>query len=69
MRIKEYIGKQLVGKRLHLHCDCTVPIDVTGVVVDYYVVSRELFLKVQRSDGKIFDIGENHPSLNVEELK
>lgn len=67
-KLKDYIGKQIVGKTLHFHCDCTAFADITGTVIDYYVLSNEIVFKVQRQDGKIFDIGENHPSMVVNEL-
>jgi hypothetical protein len=66
-KVKEYLGSQMVGKSLHFKCDCTSPIDLVGTVVDYYILSNELMLKVQRADGKIYDIGENHPSMKVYE--
>lgn len=68
MKLKDYIGKQLVGKTFRFRCDCTAFTEITGRVVGYYVLSNEVVFKVQRQDGKIFDIGENHPSMSVEEV-
>lgn len=68
MKFKEFIGQSLVGKRVHFHCDCTARLDLTGTIVDYYILSGELLVKVQTAEGKIYDIGENHPSMLVEQL-
>lgn len=67
-KLKEYLGSVIVGKTLHFHCDCTAFSDLTGTIVDYYILSNELIFKVQRQDGKIYDIGENHPSMKVGEV-
>lgn len=68
-RLKDVLAKQMVGKTLKFHCNCIAFNDIVGTVVGYYTLSNEIIFKVSRStDGKIFDIGENHPSMEVEEL-
>ena len=66
MKFKDYIGNTLKGKLVHVWCECIAHIDVTGTVVDYYTQSGELMLRIQRPDGKRYDIGENHPNLMIE---
>lgn len=66
MQFKEFIAKQLIGKRLHFKCNCLFPIDSIGRIVGYNISGNELIFKVE-INGKIIDISENHPKLFVEE--
>ena len=65
--LTDYIGKMFVGKKLHLKCDCTFPLDVTGVCVGYSISSNEVLLALD-INGKIVKFGENHPKLQIEVL-
>ena len=64
--IKEYIAKMFLNKTFNFKCDCAVPMDVTGTVVDYEIVGSELVLIVQIGE-KYMHIGLNTYSLTVEE--
>lgn len=64
---KEYIAKQMVGKRLHFVCSCALPFDIIGVIKGFEISSNEIIFDVEVGD-KIMKIGENHPKLVVEEL-
>lgn len=66
MNFKEYIAKQLIGKRLHFICECMMRIDVRGVVVDYEISHNEILFLVD-VNGKIIKIGENHPNMTIKE--
>ena len=61
---KQYIAKQLIGKKLHFKCDCLFKIDHIGIVKDYEIKANEIIFIVD-VDGKIIKIGENHPNLQV----
>lgn len=67
MEFKKYIGSQLIGKKLNFHCDCAIQFDVTGTIVDYEIVRNELVFMVE-ADGRIIQIGENHPNLEIKQL-
>ena len=66
MNFKEYIAKQLIGKRLHFICECMMRIDVRGVVVGYEISHNEILFLVD-VNGKIIKIGENHPNMTIKE--
>ena len=68
IEFKRYMGNLLKGKKFHFKCDCIIKLDVIGKVVDYEISGQELVLKVD-TGGKIISIGENHPKLNIEEIK
>lgn len=61
---KQYIAKQLIGKKLHFKCDCLFKIDHIGIIKDYEIKANEIIFIVD-VNGKIIKIGENHPNLNV----
>lgn len=61
---KDYIAKQLIGKKIHFKCDCLFKLNHIGVIKDYKIVSNEIIFIVM-VDGKIINIGENHPNLKV----
>lgn len=63
---KDYIAKQIIGKRLHFTCECLMNLDVTGTVVDYEIISNEIVFLLDVG-GKIIRIGENHPNLYTKE--
>ena len=64
VKFKDYIAKQLIGKKLHFKCDCLFPLDHTGTIKDYEIVNSEIIYIVDVG-GKIIKIGENHPNLQV----
>ena len=68
MKLKDFIGISLVGKKLRFLCNCTAHIDVSGTIVGYTVLSNEILFKVQTPEGKLYEIGENHPNMTVETL-
>ena len=65
--IRDYIGKHFVNKRLHLKCNCTVVLDITGVCTNYEVWGNEVVLKIL-SNNKIIPIGLNTSKLEIEIL-
>lgn len=64
-KLKDFIGDSLVGKKLRFVCNCTAHIDISGTIVGYTVVGNEILFKVQTPEGKLHEIGENHPNMNV----
>lgn len=64
--IKDHIASLFIDKTIHVKCDCLLPIDVTGIVVDYEIIGNEIVLCISK-DGKIIRIGLNTPSLQIEE--
>ena len=64
VKFKDYIAKQLIGKKLHFKCDCLFPLDHIGIIKDYEIVNNEIIYIVD-VDEKIIKIGENHPNLQV----
>lgn len=70
--LKDYCGHLFLGKRLHFTCNCLIPLDITGVVVDYKIekhsTCEELVFFVSVND-KIIKIGENHPDLFIEDVE
>jgi hypothetical protein len=64
-KLKDFIAESLVGKSARFVCNCTAHIDISGTVVGYTVLSNEILFKVQTQDGKLYEIGENHPNMNV----
>ena len=62
---KDYIAKKLVSdKNLHIKCECIIPFDINGKIVDYEIVNNEIVFLVDVG-GKIIKIGENHPKLFI----
>ena len=64
VKFKDYIAKQIIGRKLHFKCDCLFPLDHTGTIKDYEIVNNEIIYIVDVG-GKIIKIGENHPNLQV----
>ena len=65
---KQHLGDLFLGKRFHLSCECIIPFDVVGIIIDYTIENHELILHVD-TDGKIIKSGENHPNLKIEPVK
>lgn len=63
----EYVFSLLAKKRIRFKCDCIIPIDIEGVVVDCKIYNNEMILMVDVG-GKIIQIGSNTPGLKVEEV-
>lgn len=65
VKFKDYIAKQLVGKKLRFKCECLMPLDHVGIISDYEIINNEIIFIVN-INGKPIKIGENHPNLMVE---
>lgn len=64
-KLKDILGKYLKGKKVHIKCNCILNLDFEGVVIDYKIRSNEIIWSIS-SNGKIIEIGENHPDLMIE---
>ena len=64
--IKDYIAKQFLNKTYHFKCDCILPLDIIGTVIDYEIIGHDTVLLVS-SNNKVIHIGLNTASLTVEE--
>lgn len=64
---KDYLATQILNKKLRFVCDCLIPLNHEGVVVDYEINNNEIIFIVDIG-GKVIKIGENHPNLQVFEL-
>lgn len=64
INFKDYIAKEIIGKKLHFKCDCILGLNHIGVIKDYEIKSNEIIFIVD-INGKIVKIGENHPNLFV----
>lgn len=64
-KLKDFIGDSMVGKKARFVCDCTAHIDISGTIVGYTVIANEILFKIQTQEGKLYEIGENHPNMNV----
>ena len=65
---KQYLGEQFLDKKFHFTCECLIPFDVVGIIIDYTIEGNELILHVD-VNGKVMKIGENHPNLKIEPVK
>lgn len=61
---KEFVAKQFLNKNVRFKCDCIVPLDVTGKVINFYLEKNEIIYIIE-SNNKIVKIGENTPNLIV----
>jgi hypothetical protein len=59
---KEFVAKQFLNKTVRFKCDCIVPLDVTGKVINFYLEKNEIIYIIE-SNNKIIKIGENTPNL------
>lgn len=66
--IKDYIGNYFVGKKFRFKCTCLISFDFEGEVKGYKIKDTEIVLQVDRGQGKLIDIGLNHPKLNIDEI-
>lgn len=64
---KSYIAKSVKGKKLKFKCDCLMPLEFIGIIIDYTIDSNEIIFHIN-SNNKIYKIGLNHPNLKIEEL-
>ena len=63
---KDYIAQQLIGKKIHLKCECLMPFEMDSCkIVGYELNNNEIVFLVDVG-GKIIKIGENHPKLFIE---
>ncbi len=67
--IKSYMADSIVGKKLHFRCDCVLNIDIVGIVKGWSMYHGEIVWDVYTDGGKFIRIGENHPNMNIEEVK
>lgn len=65
--LQHILAEQMLNKNVHFKCDCSFPIDITGRIVDYEIISNEIIFKVQY-DSKIISIGLNHPRMTAQIL-
>lgn len=56
-----------MGKHLHFLCNCTLGMDVRGIIEGYEIVNGEIVFLVN-TGSRTIHIGENHPSMRVEEM-
>lgn len=61
---KGFVAKQFLNKTVRFKCDCIVPLDVTGKVINFYLEKNEIIYIIE-SQNKIIKIGENTPNLMV----
>jgi hypothetical protein len=61
---KEFVAKQFLNKTVRFKCDCIVPLDITGKVINFYLEKNEIIYIIE-SNNKIIKIGENTPNLMV----
>lgn len=59
---KEFVAKQFLNKTVRFKCDCIIPLDVTGKVINFYLEKNEIIYIIE-SNNKIIKIGENTPNL------
>lgn len=67
IEFKQYIGEKLIGEKLRFKCNCLLPIDIIGEVVDFELNNNEIIWVIS-SNGKIYKFGENHPNMYIEKL-
>ncbi len=68
MKIKDYIGKSFLEKSFRFYCDCLIKMNVTGKVINYKILSNEIILIVQTTEGKTIQIGLNTPNLQIDSI-
>ena len=47
--IKDYIASLFINKTIHVKCDCLLPIDITGIVVDYELIGTEIVICISKN--------------------
>ena len=62
--IKQYIAQQMIGQTLRFKCECLMPFDVVGRIIDYEIAESEIIFTVDVK-GKLMQIGTNHPKLHI----
>lgn len=65
MEFKQYILERCIGKRLRFKCNCVMMMNFVGTIVDGYIRNNEIIFKID-VDGRLIEIGENHPGMMVE---
>lgn len=65
--IHDYIAEQFIGNTYHFKCDCLMPLDFIGRVVDWSLAGQEILLHIDTAK-KIIKLGINHPNLTIEKL-
>lgn len=67
--IKSYVADSMVGKKFHFKCNCIFNIDLIGTIKGWDIHENEIIWNVYTDKGKMIKIGENHPNMNIEEVK
>ena len=62
--IKQYIAQQMIGQTFRFKCECLMPFDVVGRIIDYEIAESEIIFTVDVK-GKLMQIGTNHPKLYI----
>ena len=62
--IKQYIAQQMIGQAFRFKCECLMPFDVVGRIIDYEISESEIIFTVDVR-GKLMQIGTNHPKLHI----
>ena len=62
--IKQYIAQQMIGQTFRFKCECLIPFDVVGRIIDYEIAESEIIFTVDVK-GKLMQIGTNHPKLHI----
>lgn len=63
---KDYIAGLMIGRHVHVMCDCFFPLDVKGTITGYGISANEIIYYI--NDGKrTIKIGENTPNLKIED--
>lgn len=64
---KQYIADKLIGEVLRFKCDCLIPIDIVGEILNYEIKNNEIIFTIS-ANNKLYKFGENHPNLKIEKL-
>lgn len=69
INFNEYLYSFLIGKKYRFKCDCTIPLDISGIVKDIKIISSEVYIYIERQDDKkLRRIVASHPNLMIQEL-
>ena len=44
--IKQYIAQQMIGQTFRFKCECLMPFDVVGRIIDYEIAESEIIFTV-----------------------
>lgn len=66
--IKEFLLDLIIHKKLRFVCDCSIHLDVTGIVKNYKVCGDDIIIYVEQDNGKVVPVTFNHPGLYVQDV-